>query len=180
MARPVQPNGAALRNLIRKNAATKAGYLTSDSKHLEAHLQSAKTCERMIAAGQLFRASYPGSRMRYFDSAEAVAFFQSQSKPPKVTTPRKSRAKPAHLLQVKPVKPPTAIKPPKVAKVRAVRAKQKTYEIVARKPYSPPVPRRDAEIVHTAHTRYSSTMMPTPRNTTVTHSFIHGGMGAMR
>lgn len=58
--------------------------------------------------------------------------------------------------------------------------KPKSVAIV-RKPYVPPKPKVDAEIVHTAQTRYVIAQTPPQRFVAFERpSFVHGGMSAMR
>jgi hypothetical protein len=173
--------GAALRVLILAQAATPEGYRARDARHLSSQAQSAKTCERLVRAGKLHVAKVPTHYQRYFSTAEAAAHFLATT-PPKSRAEKQAedRARYAARVgnsgqQVRVAKPAAPPKPPKLTYAEA-----SFLRSAAGKAYTPPAPRPDAEIVHTAHTRYSSSLMPPPRNQVITHGFLHNGYGVMR
>lgn len=162
MARPVQPDGAALRALILALAATDDGYSASQSHHLHNHEQSAKACDRLIYTKKLYRAKVKGYFMRYFTTPEAVAAWKART-PPKVIKYQRRDS--------------PAVKTAKLVKVRPVKAHKPIF--VKQAPALPTTPRADAVIIWPDHIRPVCRMMAPPRNQVVTLRGIHYGHGAM-
>lgn len=152
---------------VLTQAATPEGFVVTDFPEVFAPKTAHKVCERLLAKGRLHQVTGHRIRARYFCTpAQANAY---RASPP-----------PASERRVTPPAPPAPRKPSRTAAV-LIPQQTRAQELLLRSPMTqaPAAPRKDAEIVHTMHTLYSSRTMPPPRNTTVTHSFIHGGMGAM-
>jgi hypothetical protein len=144
-----QTIGNAVRATILAAAAHPKGFAIAGHNVAQYH------CNLLMAAGKLYKAAVHVLLVRYFTTPEAAAAFM-------LANPWKSSKGPRNLR-------PTRVK----------RTQAQNLQVGQRKAYSQPAPRKDAVIVHTAATRYSSSLMPPPRNQVVTHSFMHNGMGAM-
>lgn len=144
IAKPVharKPQAGPLRLLLLGTGPQ--GITHAEALHLEGYPGAFSKCaQQMIASGLLFRAKVTGWHYRYFRSqAEASAW---EAATPARVMPRKGRG-------------PSKVK--KAKKARPPRSAKQEMQVVQRKAYSPPAPSPDAEIVHTAQTRYSSRAM---------------------
>ena len=130
---------ALLGKTIRANAATPAGFDVTDCPKGGTMKAAHQRCRLMIQRGELFKARANYRLIRYFDTqAAATAFVRAN-----FTSEAVKRTAPA-----------VALKPSKLtySEIHFLRSAKG-------KPKAQPAPRPDAEIVHTAQTRYSSTMM---------------------
>ena len=139
---PRIPRAGPLRLWIQATSQQPTGVTRADCAHIKGYDGFSKCIQRLVAARLLYRVKVQGWPMRYFAKpADAQAWKQA-------TAPYIAQHKP------KAIKP----KAEKVAKPRAIKAvklirrtAKQQMQVVERKPYHPPVPRKDAEIVWPAH-----------------------------
>lgn len=180
MTKPRNRNGIPRTRLSRHpiimaGAATPAGFRATEGEHISENMN--RVCRRMVEAGLLFAGKANGRMVRYFlrqadadafvvaHKAQMVANQQARRAAWEESRIRAKRIRAKKPPKVKVAKPAKAVRVavPKVAKVAKVPKQLRDIplhqRIVIRKEYSPPPPKVDAEIVHTAQTRYSSRMM---------------------
>ena len=187
MGKTITQPHSLLRLLIRAKAPSENGFQLTDAKGMEAEHYASRHACRMVLAGELFRCKVKGHAIHYLDSKKQAdkltAKLLAHNALEKTMPPRLKKIKAVKAVKVRAVKAIKLAKPAKPEKVKLVKLVKPIKPptpIKVRKPYVPPAPRIDPEIIHTAQTRYISRMMPAPRNQVITYSFVHGGMGAMR
>jgi len=161
---PPVPRSGPLRRLVVALAAAPSGATRTDCAHLEACDGAFSKCvQRLQAAGDLFRAKVQGHEPRFFARQADAAAWKSAT-PPHVA-PHKPRAVKPKRTKAPKVAAPKAVKMLKASKPRLAKPERLSYAEIhflrsaAGKPKVQPAPHANAEIVHTAQTRYSSRMM---------------------
>lgn len=125
-----------------------------------------KCVSRMIALGLLFSGKVAGFPTRYFgNQADAEAW--------------KTVARPKVRLYVPRPPKPTKEKVVKAKAVKPAFTAPKPLFNIARKPYSPPSPRKPVVIIWPEGVKHTIIATPVPRFAMISHSFVHVGMGAM-
>lgn len=147
--------------IITTMAATPGGFGPLDGKTVSKNLH--RFCRRLVDQGLLYRAAPHYRLVRYFLTREGADAFLATN-----VYLSKEQRKALNAAKAKQPKPP-----------RLTSAPKPTFQI----PRSQPVafkPRQAAVIVWPEGVKHTIIPTPTPRNFMVSHSFVHGGMGAMR
>jgi hypothetical protein len=158
------PHTGALHRFMRAAADRPEGVTRTDCAHIPGFDGALTKCANcLIAAGALHRVKVQGWPNRYFARQSDAAAWEAATSarippPPKPRAPRPQAVKPPKVAKPKVVPPVKAAKPAKPPK-----AVKPQMQVVERKPYHPPAPRRAAEIIWPAHYRKTTSLMPPGR-----------------
>ena len=143
----IQREGLAqLLALIAEKAATPEGFFVTDAEGLFSTKTAHKHCKKQFDAGLLFRVSYGG-----------YAYFSTQAGADALAARQKAEAKRSKAAGYTARNQERVAQRKKDSQQRRGLSEPTHSEYVIRRPAAPVRPRDDAEIVHTAKTRYFST-----------------------